>query len=226
MDPKELISSIGRAPLDFTPGENRRHGDADYYLLGYLLEKLSGLTYGQFLRSGVFGPLGMTNTAVYDWTAVVDHAASGYVYDEGVFKKAFSRNTAWPGHGILRSTARDLHIWTQALSQGDLLKKSTLKAALTPIRLSDGKKPPNSPGYGYGWFVKQLRGLDLVENGGGADGFQSRVAYYPEQALTVLVLINASAPPPGLDAAALALRIGQLFLYDQMDARKPAAIEP
>jgi len=220
LEPKEFISSIGRAPLDFGPGESWRIGDSDYLVLRYLLERISGVTYGQFLRSGIFGPLGMTNSAVYDLSAVVDHEASGYAYKGGGFKKALSRGSNWPGGGVLRSTARDLHVWTQALFRGEFLKKNTLKAALTPVRLSDGKKPLNSPDYGYGWVVTQLRGVDLVESRGSSEGFQSQVSYYPEHDLTVIVLINVAPAPPGLDAAALALEIGQLFLYDQMEARK------
>ncbi|MBI4663868.1 MAG: serine hydrolase, partial [Verrucomicrobia bacterium] len=82
----------------------------------------------------------------------------------------------------------------------------------------DGKILLNK-GYGYGWMVAKLRGLQEISHGGGLQGFVSFLLRFPSERFTAVVLANAAAPPPGLDPTARARDIAEISLWEHMSAR-------
>lgn len=211
----DILEMVAAQPAGFEVGTNLRYSNAGYLVLGHLLSDVSELSFEDYLRTRIFFQAGMTNTAVIGLQDVVRGAASGYLYEGGNYKRALpEENSVSGGAGALSSTVGDLHLWSEAFFGGELMTRGSLKRALTPVRVGDMKF-----GYGIGWFLKQLRGLELVYHGGQVDGFSSYLAHFPNQKLTIVILANASPSPEGLVPANLAEEIAQIFLFEEMESR-------
>jgi hypothetical protein len=209
--------------FDFPPGENWSYCNSGYFLLGHIVEKVTGLTYADFLRREFFEPLGMTNTGVHTAAAILRHEATGYAYRDGGWCKAINWDMSNDvGSGALYSTVEDLFRWNEAVFGGRVLGDASLKAAFTPVstRADAGLSRPKESGYGYGWTIFRTRGLRVIEHGGSLDGFQSNLRRFPDQRFTVVVLVNAKPAPPAFDPANLAQEVAQLYLWREMEARE------
>jgi CubicO group peptidase (beta-lactamase class C family) len=218
--PEDLIKSFKNDRYDFDPGARWAYNNSGYFLLGYIIEKVSGESYEDYLKTQFFDPLGMKDTGVHSSSAILEHEAIGYSYERNAVKKALNWDMSRAGGaGALYSTVNDLNLWNEALFNGKLLKEATLKAAWTPVRTSSQAQPPE-PGYGYGWAVGRFRGLLQIQHGGGLHGFVSQLTRYPAEKLTVVVLANVAPPPPGLNPGALANDIAQIYLGEKMESRQ------
>jgi CubicO group peptidase (beta-lactamase class C family) len=227
--PENLIESIKKDPYDFAPGSRWKYNNSGYFLLGTIVEKVSGQSYADFLKKNFFEPLEMQNTGVHRSADVLDHEAEGYSYEEGKIKKALNWDMSRAGGaGSLYSTVDDLFRWNEAVFQGKVLNAASLKQAFTPVSTSQDPKVGENrdEGYGYGWSLSKLRGLQEISHGGGLQGFLSFLLRYPEENFTVVVLANAAAPPPGLDPGNLAHEIAQYYIGNKMEPRhNPKAIQ-
>ncbi|HEY2951294.1 MAG TPA: serine hydrolase, partial [Verrucomicrobiae bacterium] len=202
--PEDLIQSFKNDPYEFDPGKKWSYNNSGFFLLGDIIEKVSGKAYEEFLRTTFFEPLGMTNTGVHHGTEVLEHEAQGYAFESGRMKKALNWDMSRAGGaGALYSTVGDLYRWNEAVFNGKVLNDASLKAAFTPVKTTENKSEKLEEGYGCGWAIGKLRGLKQISHGGGLDGFISYLLRVPEERLTVVVLANASPPPPGLDTSAL-----------------------
>jgi len=221
--PAALIESFKHDPYDFAPGAKRLYNNSGYFLLGYLLEQVSGRTYAQFMQDTFFEPLGMRHTGVHEATAILRHEATGYSHAGGEWRKALDWDMSRAGGaGALYSTVRDLFLWNEALFNGQVLSEVSLQAAFTPVvTRAEGDDPaPKETGYGYGWALGRVGGLETIDHGGGLHGFVSYLQRFPAQQFTVVVLANASDPPPALLPSALAREIAQLYLWREMKPRE------
>jgi CubicO group peptidase (beta-lactamase class C family) len=222
IEPEKLLRSFQDDPYDFAPGKSWRYSNSGYFLLGYLVEKVSVNGYERYLSNNFFEPLGMKDTGVHRRGLRLSNEATGYSFDSGKVSLAKDWDMSWAGGaGCLYSTVEDLHRWSEALFSGKVLKEESLQAALTPARLKDGKEPtgPLAGGYAYGLVSTEYRGLRLVHHGGGLHGFASLLAAFPDQKLTVIILANA-APFSGLNASALAQEIAEIYLWDKMKPKE------
>lgn len=228
--PEDLIASFRKDPYDFVPGEKQLYSNSGYFLLGYIVEKVSGRSFQAFLNQEFFAPLGMTNTGVHTPTAVLPHEASGYILAGGKVTKALNWDMSRAGGaGALYSTVEDLYRWNEGVFNGKVLSAVTLEAAFTPVVTKVDAESTKDSGYGYGWVISRIRGLRVIAHGGGLHGFLTHLLRYPEQRLTVVVLANATDPPWELMPHALASRIAQLYLWREMQPRKtftPVRIAP
>ena len=150
---QELIADIAsQSPLyDFEPGTGWWYSNSNYALLGAVIEKVSGKSWGAFMKTEIFDPLGMADTAADDARDVVPGRASGYSLtggSPGKFRNADFTDMSVPyAAGALRSTAEDMARWNAALFGGKLLKPESLKEMLAPGRLRNGAETrPQSPG--------------------------------------------------------------------------------
>ena len=231
--PADLIKSFRDDPFDFSPGEKWSYNNSGYFLLGHIIEKVSGESYDQFLRRNFFEPLGMKNTGVHRWDEVLEHEAHGYTSEKGGFKKALNWDMSRAGGaGALYSTVGDLFRWNEALFSGRVLSEASLKAAFTPVSTKADPKTPekSSEGYGYGWSIGKRRGLSEIGHGVGLNGFTSYLLRHPSENVTVVVLANAAPAAPGMDPSGRAHDIAQLYLWPKMEVvttPKPAqALSP
>lgn len=185
--PKDLIGLVRDLPLEFQPGEKWAYNNTGYYLLGMLIEKVSGKGYDEFLAERIFRPLGMTSTRLNRRDAVIPHRADGYALGpKGLSRAEFVSPTQPYSAGALLSTVEDLAKWDAALYTDQPLKSATRQAMWTATKLSGG----GEAGYGLGWSVGNRNGQRMVEHGGGILGFSTQITRFPDLKLTVVVLTN------------------------------------
>lgn len=193
--PQELIALVQDRPLDFKSGTQWRYSNTGYVLLGMMIEKISGLSYAEFLQANIFGPLGMANSGYDRARDVLHQRASGYDVTNGRIATADFIDMSVPfAAGGLYSTVEDLFRWNEALAQeGKLLSAGSLKQMFTeyPEAASEGQH------YGYGVVISRLKfGKLLYYHGGGIKGFSSSIQRYPEQRVCIVVLSNLSSYKP------------------------------
>ncbi|GAA0892445.1 hypothetical protein GCM10009122_21240 [Fulvivirga kasyanovii] len=218
---KELIGSIKSLGYEFEPGEQWKYNNSGYYILGYLVEQVSGMTYEKFLSKHFFKPAKMKNTGVYKNGATYKNEAVGYAYESGKISKALDWDMTWAGGaGNLYSTTRDLYNWNRQLFAGHLLTAGSLAKAHSNVVLNDGSDHP----YGYGWGIGEYKGLKRIAHGGGLHGFLSYLAYYPEIDATVIVLTNSS-PPKNIIPANLAEYLVKVFFKQYLKEEKEVAVD-
>ncbi|HEX6063292.1 MAG TPA: serine hydrolase domain-containing protein [Longimicrobiales bacterium] len=186
-----MIALFSSEPFDFKPGLDWRYNNSGYYLLGVIIERLSGKQYGDYLQEEFFTPLGLTSTQYCDMTRLVKGRADGYQpKPEGGWINAEPMSMSHPfAAGALCSTVGDLAAWTRVLMAGRVVNAPSLTRMLTPGKLSNG----DAHTYGYGLFVTQLDDRREISHGGGINGFVSALAYYPADTLTVAILTNTGA---------------------------------
>ena len=207
----QMIDSFKNDPLDFEPGSAYRYNNSGYFLLGAIIEKVSGMPYAKFLEQRIFVPLGMKDTAYEGLERSGTAHAAGHTPGPKGFERSAPLSMTQPyAAGSLVSTVDDLARWDAAVSQGRLLKPASWQRAFTPYTLSDGKPT----GYGYGWQVGTLQGVPVVSHGGGINGFSTYALRLPEQKVFVAVLSNADgglANPGVVASKAAAITIGKPF---------------
>jgi len=200
--------------FDFDPGEKWSYCNSGYFLLGYIIEQVSGESYGEYLADTFFEPLGMDNTGVHRADLQLDHEAKGYSYANDKFATALNWDMSHAGGaGALYSTVLDLQRWNEGLFSGQVLKQATLEAAFTRAQT---KTDDNPLGYGYGWMVAAQRGLKTISHGGGLQGFSSYLTRFPEQELTIAVLHNALPTSGVIEPTSIATRVAEIYLWQPM----------
>ncbi len=187
--PLQVIDLFKNMPALSAPGEQYDYNNSGYYLLGAVIEKVSGVSYADFLAKRIFKPLGMNDTA-YEGQERGAKRVTGYRVQEGRFTLAPNRsvNTAFAAGGLV-SSADDLHRWQNAILAEKLLKPATWKRAFTPTILNGGSKTE----YGYGWILRKLRGQVMREHSGVIAGFQAMVLTLPQEQLSLVFLTNQQA---------------------------------
>jgi CubicO group peptidase (beta-lactamase class C family) len=225
--PTEIVESIKKDKPDFHPGEKWEYCNSNYFLLGCIVEKVSGQSLETFFQETFFGPLGMKNTGIHHWNRILDREATGYSYVGGKVQRSLDWNMSWAGGaGALYSTVGDLYRWNDALFHGKVLKPASLEAAFAPARLNDGTiAPAAGRGYGFGWIVGNLRGLRWIAHDGGLHGFVSYLMQLPDEDFTVAVLANSDPPIPELVAAEFARRIAQIYSYEKMEPQTSVKVD-
>jgi CubicO group peptidase (beta-lactamase class C family) len=224
--PEDMINSIKKDPYDFNPGEKWLYNNSGYFILGYIIEKITGEPYENYLKKTFFDPLGMKDTGVHNSHTIYEHEAYGYSYD-GKFQKAINWDMSQAGGaGSIYSTVGDLYRWNEGIFNEKVLSKASLDSAFTPVKLNDGIIPKDiGGGYGYGWVISNVRGLKEIQHGGGLDGFNSQILRFPELNITVAVLQNCLMPPPGMSATELANPVVEIYFWDKMGAQESVKVD-
>lgn len=197
--PTELLGRFRDKPLDFEPGTKFSYSNSGYIVLGYILEKVSGQTYAEFLQKNIFTPLGMADTGMDNNAVILPKRAQGYTPSaNGIQHAGYTSMTIPFSAGALNSTTGDLLKWEQGLFGGKVLKPASLAKMTTPFK----------GGYGFGLFIGTENGHKTINHGGGIEGFNTSLAYYPDDKLAVIVLSNlngSAADQIGADLGKVAL---------------------
>jgi CubicO group peptidase (beta-lactamase class C family) len=218
--PADLIAWFQDDPPDFAPGEQFRYCNTGYFLLGQIVEKVSGLPLGDYLQKQFFDPLGMHDTGTWHNAMPPAHAAKGYSFQGKQLQSATDWDMSWAGGaGELYSTVGDLWHWTEALHDGRILSTDSLRTMTTLATVS--KKETLTLRYGMGLYHTDINWLPAIGHDGGLNGFLSSVMWFPEQKVTVVVLSNAMPPPPGTTPDAILLIAAQALLGPEMAAHAP-----
>ncbi len=190
----ELIEVFANAPMEFAPGTAWNYNNSGYVLLGAVIEKVSGESYADFIKSQITLPLGLAHTHFEDSTLVAKRAAGYHLADEGAFINASYLSMTQPfAAGSLISTVGDLAKWNDALVNGRLISKKSYADMTRAFRLADGELFP----YGFGLVIDKLRGQDAITHSGGIHGFQAYGLWHPAKRIYVAVLSNANGLSPG-----------------------------
>ena len=186
----------------FKPGTNDRYSNANYVLLGLCLERATGRTLADMIRTEFLTPLGLDHTFFQTEEQAVGAMAHGYfpnaatARDISAGQKMLPYNSeasvAGPA-GAFVSTASDLARWASALYGGGVLDESTLTSMVDtsptlPFHL-------NWP-YGLGFEKSSLAGRTAWGHRGHLDGFWAAMEYLPDSQVTVVVLANAEWANP------------------------------
>jgi CubicO group peptidase (beta-lactamase class C family) len=182
---EDMVAGFRDKPLEFQPGDQFKYNNSGYFLLGVVIEKVSGKKYEDVLRDEIFTPLGMADSG-YDWSEpLLTKRASGYSRrDTGLVNAKFLDMQQPYSAGSLYSTVGDLLKWDQALYTERVLPKAALDAMFTPFKGD----------YAYGWGItpagKAGSGKLQIGHGGGINGFSTMFTRVPEDRLAVIVLSN------------------------------------
>jgi CubicO group peptidase (beta-lactamase class C family) len=218
--PADLIASFRDDPPDFPPGSKFAYCNTGYFLLGEIVARVSGLSFGDYLRTAFFEPLGMRSTGVFRNDAPPPGAAKGYSFSDDSFVPAVDWDMSRAGGaGALYSTVGDLCLWTEALHGGKVLKPESL--ALMLAVPTEGDEADGVGQYGMGLYHSTMGGLPVIEHSGGLHGFASRLSWFPDQKLVVAVLANALPPPPDGAPAGLVARVARALLGEAMKKKEP-----
>ena len=190
----EMRALFESEPFDFEPGAEYRYNNSAYYLLGIIIEVVSGRSYDDYLDENILSPLGLTRSSYCHEQDIVPGRAQGYEQLNGALVNdgPISMNT--PGAaGALCSTVPDLLAWTAALRSGRIVSEESYRAMTTSARLNDG----SAAGYGFGLGVRPLATHARVRHTGGIKGFSTVMAHYPDADLDIVILSNTSSTAPG-----------------------------
>lgn len=186
--PEKLVARFRDKPLDFQPGEKWSYSNSGYVLLGYLIEKVSGKSYSDFVQQNIFAPLGMKDSGYDSNSAVIERRAAGYSRGkDGPVNAGFVHMSIPFSAGALYSTTEDLLRWEQGLFGGKVLKPESLAKMTTPFKED----------YAFGLGVITKGGRKRIAHDGGIEGFNTSLSYYPEDKLVVAVLANLNGPFAG-----------------------------
>ena len=195
----ELLATFAELPLEFPPGTRFAYSNSGYALLGAIIERVSGQPYGDFVRTRLFEPAGMTRTVYGDAEGDPDRALGYDVAGDGLAPATpIDLSVAFAAGGV-RSTANDLVRWHRALEGDAILTAASKQKLYTPAL----------EGYAYGWIIDDVDGRRVVGHGGGIDGFLTDYVRVPELDLVVVTWSNNTGVDPGpIGEAAVAAALG------------------
>jgi CubicO group peptidase (beta-lactamase class C family) len=214
----------------FAPGTSWSYSNSGFVVLGLVVAKVSGESYGEFLHQKVFAPLKMNHSIVFQKAKnkVVNRAFghTGYIMTHGGQKPIFSETDQSPtsatlGDGGIYSNLEDLAKWDDALQNHALLSEKEFQPALMPAKLADGSDPhwPKEPNddnlhpelpvsYGFGWFLDPYQGHQRMWHTGSTVGFYSVIERFTDARLSVIILSNRT----DWDREKVAQQVADIFL--------------
>jgi CubicO group peptidase (beta-lactamase class C family) len=202
----DLVALIEAEPLDFVPGEAQRYSNSGYFLLGMIIEAVSGQAYAEYLEENIFNPLGMTESGYCNSRDLIRNRARGYSREGQELVNAEPISMVNPfSAGGLCSTVEDLLTWQDALNRRQVLSEDSFQKMTRPATLDDGTETP----FGYGVVVTEFDGYQKYAFRGGISGFGSALTYTPELDLTIAVLTNSDEADPVELEVALARMIAE-----------------
>ncbi len=180
---KEFILNIFKNDsLEFEPGTKYKYSNAGYFLLGMIIEKVTGKSYEQAIRNMIFGPLQMVHSG-FDFIHLKDTLkATGYAVLNDTMQRPVHLidSTVSYAAGAMYSTTGDMYKWARANATNQILSADLWKKAFTPYKEN----------YGYGWIIDSINGKNYIGHSGGIMGFTSYFLYFPQEDVTIILLNN------------------------------------
>jgi CubicO group peptidase (beta-lactamase class C family) len=171
--------------LDFEPGESWSYNNVGYFLLGAIIEQVSGMQYDEYFERTFFEPLGLHS--ISECPSQSGLLATGYHAANAEFEMARPSNLRLAGAaGALCSNVGDLLRWQEALTHGEVLRPELWEKMITPEELANGRLLD----YGFGVSVQQGEHGPAIMHEGATAGFNSFFIYYPELDLNIVLLTN------------------------------------
>jgi len=195
---EEVIDVARAQPLAFVPGTMQQYSNTNYYLLGMIIESVTGHPYEVEVRSRLLAPLDLHGTYVAGVESPIGTLARGYDHTSGTpmdVTDLVDPSLTWAAGGIV-STAPDLLVWTRALLAGGVLSPTMRDAMLTPEPLTGG----GTGSIGLGIQTQDLPGAlgRFDSHLGRLQGYYGMVGYLVAQDTVTVQLTNDQdgAPNP------------------------------
>jgi CubicO group peptidase (beta-lactamase class C family) len=220
----EVLALLKKEPKPkFAPGTSWSYSNSGYVVLGLIVAKASGQSFGDFLHARIFAPLHMDHTVVYQkGKNEVANRAFGHSKENDALKEADQSSTsATLGDGRIYSNLEDLAKWDDALRNCTLLSADEMAPALVPAKSASGSPtlwptapnddnlhPGKSVSYGFGWFLDPYQNHPRMWHTGSTMGFRTVIERFTADNLTIIILCNRT----DLDPEALAVKTADLYL--------------
>jgi len=183
--PLDFIKTFWNEPLSFEPGSKSKYSNSGYFILGCIIEKLTGKTYAEVLQERIFEPLGMNNSGIDNQKEIFRNKAYGYIAVDNQLQVAPYLNSSGAySAGAIFSSCKDLYKWCQSLLDETLLNHEIISKMTTP----------NNSKYGYGFGVVNLdingESLRVFGHEGEIFGFRSLIHIIPNEKTCIIILDN------------------------------------
>ena len=184
----DFIKKYASGDLEFEPGTKFVYDNSGYFLLGAIIEKVTGKPYEQVLRENIFDPLGMKNTGYDHWGTILERRATGYTRTPRGYGNAPYLDMSIPyAAGSLYSTVEDLYLWDQALYGEKVLSTKSKELMFKP----------NLENYGYGFVMRKVSlqpgklEVPVIQHNGGINGFSTVIVRMVADKRLIVLLDNA-----------------------------------
>jgi CubicO group peptidase (beta-lactamase class C family) len=194
--PTEFVKTFSEMDLEFKPGEKFSYSNSAYFLLGAIIEKISGKSYEEMLQEKIFTPLNMKDSGFDHHATILKNRATGYEKNGGEFVNSRYLDMSLPyAAGSLYSTVEDLYLWDQALYTNTLISKASMD-----LFFGEHVKAWNGH-YGYGWGIASQpignteKSIETISHGGGINGFNTLITRAPSDKSLIVLLNNTGGAP-------------------------------
>ena len=185
----EFVKKYASGDLEFEPGSKYSYNNSGYFLLGAIIERVTGKPYEQVLKQNIFDPAGMKNTGYDHHNTIILKRASGYTKTPVLSNAAFLDMSIPYAAGSLYSTVEDLYLWDQALYTDKLLSAASKELMYKPFLQN----------YAYGWVVRNAsfkqnnNDIQVIAHDGGINGFTTTIVRFPKERNLIVILDNSSS---------------------------------
>src|SRR5829696_2946962 len=186
----EFVKKYASGDLEFEPGSKYSYNNSGYFLLGAIIERVTGKPYEQVLKENIFDVAGMKNTGYDHHATIIPKRAYGYSKTADGYTNALYLDMSIPyAAGSMYSTVEDLYLWDQALYTDKLISAQS-KALMYKPFLQD---------YAYGWVVRNAsfkqndKPVQVITHGGGINGFTTTIVRYPNEKNLIVMLDNTGS---------------------------------
>lgn len=217
----EIIQRHAGGALDFDPGTRWSYSNTGYLILGRVVEKITGLSFGEFLKNRIFGPLEMGYTVYEPGTNDV-RLATGYAsFARSPLQRPPLESQGWlAAAGAIYSTAGDMALWNLALLNGRLLKPGSFETMTRSRVLSGGRNTE----YGCGLGVRHQNGFQILTHSGAVSGFSAWNAMVPSRRNAAVVLVNRENGLQGMPSRLLEWMVQEAPFIPRVNGPKPAEL--
>lgn len=198
----DMLASAMATPMIAEPGTDWNYSDQGYFLLGLVIERVTGQSFADYMQAQYFAPLGMAHTQMLDQSAIVPHRAEGYAFVDGALQR---NRRVWQfgltSHFGVASSLDDMMIWEAELADPQVIDPIAEAATAQIQRVFDTGANCESWGYARGWMAYYFDGHIVLDHGG-----HSGTAYLRDltTGLSVIVLTNREDTPDAGSPVAIA----------------------
>ena len=186
----EFVKKYASGNLEFEPGSKFSYDNSGYFLLGAIIERVTGKPYEQVVKENIFDPLGMKNTGYDHHATIIPKRASGYSKTPDGYTNAVYLDMSIPyAAGSLYSTVEDLYLWDQALYTDKVLSAQSKALMYKPFLEN----------YAYGWavtngsFKQNDQPVQVITHDGGINGFTTTIVRFPKEKNLIVMLDNTGS---------------------------------
>lgn len=199
---------VNQEELNFKPGDEYLYSNSGYWLLGQIVNKVSGVSMAQFADEHIFKPLGMNTTHFHnDHKQIVKNRASGYAPNSQNGYSISMTTLDMIGDGGVFTTIEDLKKWDDAFYGSKVLDQDFWDKMTLVGNLNNGEQLT----YACGLGIDNYKGLKTIQHGGAFVGYRAEMIRFPEHRLSVILLANRADANP----TRMAYQVADLFLKDK-----------